>query len=378
MARVRAGILSMQRISNYGSFLQAYGLKAVLEELGCDVQFIDYEPGECLVRSRLSSVGFYHKVFKGFQALGYKASLANRIAFIKYKQTYAKRFYPMLGLTEEPNLSPNIDLLVIGSDEVFNCVQDNANVGFTPALFGEGISAQRKVAYAASFGSTTLDKLDRYGILGKVSSWLSDLDAISVRDINSGSIVKELTDRTPVCNFDPVLVYDYMGRCDKIPASLGERAPYMILYGYSDRFTREECSAVRTYADANGLNVINIGGIQSCCDCFVDCSPFEVLAYFRGARVAVTDTFHGTIFSIISHTPFATFIRDFDGGNYQKLSDLLERLGLSGRVVSQLSCLRDVLGEFINWSEIDSIINSERGRGYAYLGEQVTFVGKGK
>ena len=46
---IRVGILSMQRIKNYGSFLQAYGLKHILEDLGCEVQFVDYHPGETLI-----------------------------------------------------------------------------------------------------------------------------------------------------------------------------------------------------------------------------------------------------------------------------------------------------------------------------------------
>ena len=48
---IKVGILSMQRIANYGSFLQAYGLKHMLEDLGCEVQFVDYHPGETLITS---------------------------------------------------------------------------------------------------------------------------------------------------------------------------------------------------------------------------------------------------------------------------------------------------------------------------------------
>ena len=48
---IKAGILSMQRIYNYGSFLQAYGLKEILKELGCDVEFVAYHPGECLIKA---------------------------------------------------------------------------------------------------------------------------------------------------------------------------------------------------------------------------------------------------------------------------------------------------------------------------------------
>ena len=39
----KVGIMSMQRIKNYGSFLQAYGLKKNVENLGYDVEFVDYE-----------------------------------------------------------------------------------------------------------------------------------------------------------------------------------------------------------------------------------------------------------------------------------------------------------------------------------------------
>ena len=39
---MKVGIMSMQRIVNYGSFLQAYGLKKICENLGAQVEFVDY------------------------------------------------------------------------------------------------------------------------------------------------------------------------------------------------------------------------------------------------------------------------------------------------------------------------------------------------
>ena len=48
----KIGIMSMQRIVNYGSFLQAYGLKSMLEELGNKVEFIDYQYEKSLVESK--------------------------------------------------------------------------------------------------------------------------------------------------------------------------------------------------------------------------------------------------------------------------------------------------------------------------------------
>lgn len=69
----------------------------------------------------------------------------------------------MLGVTEEMNYNPELDCLVIGSDEVFNCIQKNSNVGYSPELFGKDNRAKKLITYAASFGNTTLEKLDRYG-----------------------------------------------------------------------------------------------------------------------------------------------------------------------------------------------------------------------
>lgn len=377
MAKLRAGILSMQRIYNYGSFLQAYGLKSILESLGCDVQFVDYEPGECLVKSSSSKTGLARKAEKALEVFRYDAPLKDKLAFIDYKRTYAQRFYPMLGLTEQRNLDPELDLLVIGSDEVFNCVQDNANVGFTPALFGTGSRAGHKVTYAASFGNTTIEKLERYGKRDEVAGYLKALDAVSARDANTGAIVEELTGEKPAYNLDPVLAYDYFGECDEIPADVDEEH-YLICYGYSGRLTAEECVAVRAYADAHGLKVLNIGGVQGVCDRFVNCSPFEVLAYFKHAEAVVTDTFHGTIFSTISHTPFAVFVRSLGYGNSEKLTDLLARLGLDGHVATGANALAESLDAPFDWDVTDVVIAVGREAAREYLGKHVATVAEAR
>ena len=160
---INVGILSMQRIANYGSFLQAYGLKKILEELGCKVQFVDYHPGKTLMPVNEGS-GFSRKIKKAVEAFGYKAPLREKIRFIRYKKNYASNYYPYLGISEKMNYAPKVDLLVIGSDEVFNCVQNNTNVGFSPELFGKNNNAERLISYAASFGNTTIEKLEKYKV----------------------------------------------------------------------------------------------------------------------------------------------------------------------------------------------------------------------
>lgn len=366
---MKTGILSMQRIFNYGSFLQAYGLKCILEELGAEVEFVDYKPGATLIPAD-GGTGITRKVKKVLEVFSYKAPFKEKIRFINYKKNYAANYYPYLGIKSEMNYTPDLDLLVIGSDEVFNCVQNNTNVGFSPELFGEGNNAKKLISYAASFGNTTLEKLAEYKVDGKVAGMLKKFDAISVRDANSGKVVSTLTGKEPVYNLDPVLAYDFCGKCKDIPDSVGEDK-YMILYGYSGRFTKEECKVIRQYAKSKGLRVFCIGGVQDCCDKFIDCSPFEVIAYFKNAECVVTDTFHGTIMSVITHQKFVSFVRKSGYGNSEKLTDLLTRLKLKNRIIDDMESLESMLSEDMKYDETDRIIAEERKKTYEYLGRYI-------
>ena len=263
---------------------------------------------------------------------------------------------------------PNVYLLVIGSDEVFNCVQDNPNVGFTSELFGVGQTAQKTISYAASFGNTTLEKLEKYHVKKQVAEWLTALDAISVRDRNSGNIIENLTGSKPDYHLDPVLMYDYIGKCKKIPANVPEKK-YLLLYGYSGRFTLEECHAIRTYADQRNLKILCIGGVQHCCDKFIDCNPFEVIAYFQHADCVITDTFHGTILSVITHRNFVSVVRNSGYGNSEKLTDLLHRLSLSDRILPSFSQIESCLKKSIDYQTTNNIIVEERQRTRKYLSQ---------
>lgn len=366
---IKVGILSMQRIANYGSFLQAYGLKNIFEELGCQVQFVDYHPGETLI-SADGGTGLKRKVFKVMEVFSYNAPLREKIRFIKYKKNYASNYYHYLGINNQMNYCPELDLLVIGSDEVFNCVQNNTNVGFSPELFGDGNRAKRLISYAASFGSTTIEIMRKYNVEKKVALWLEKFDAISVRDNNSGYIVEQLTENKPQYNLDPVISFDFLSKCKDIPQKLSDDQ-YLILYGYAGRFTKNECKQIIAFAKKKSLKIYCIGGVQDCCDQFIDCNPFEVISYFQNSSYVITDTFHGSILSIITHRNFVTFIRKNGYGNSQKLIDLLDRLNLISREIRDCSEMEDILSRNIDYEKTDQIIEEGRNDSYKYLREEI-------
>ena len=370
----KVGIMSMQRIANYGSFLQAYALKQLINELDGQVEFVDYHVEPPIIMEEVDSNNkFVRKIQKGLETFRYHAPLSHKIAFIKFKQSFASKYSPLLGLSESMNYNPELDCLVIGSDEVFNCIQKNSNVGYSLELFGKNNKAKKVITYAASFGNTTLSKLEQYKKKDEIARMLTQIDSISVRDTHSGSIIEQLIDKTTEYHIDPVLAYDYMGKCGKIP-EIATNEKYMILYAYSGRISDEEADWIAAYAKKKSLKVYAIGGIQKCADRFIDCSPFDVLAYFKNADEILTDTFHGSIFSTITHKKFTTLIRKSVGnsyGNEEKVTDLLKRLGLEDRITTDIRDASKINSTYIDYKIVDMILNEQRIRTREYLSNKL-------
>lgn len=371
---MKVGIISMQRVCNNGSFLQAYGLKKLIESLGHEVTFIDYHVGSALAASKKEACRYWMlklrnvflNVFTDHPSIRFVLPKNLRNIAAKRKE-YKQHILPLMGIMEEKNYNTRVDSLVVGSDEVFNCTQINPEVGFSPELFGYGANTKRIISYAASFGNTTFQKLCDLGKAEELKSYFSTFNSLSVRDKNSYEIIKRLTDKKPELNLDPVLMYDFM---PTIPDK-ERRRDYIIVYAYRARITEKEAKDIRDFAHKEGKKLISVSGEMSWCDEHFKGNPFEVLDLFRHADYAITDTFHGTIFSVINRIKFVTLIRSSKGGvygNQEKLQDLLDRLGLQTRSYSNEEHeLSSWLKADIDYDRVFSIINKERKHTIEYL-----------
>ena len=144
---------------------------------------------------------------------------------------------------------------------------------------------------------------------------------------------------------------------------------YMIVYAYGNRIRdRREIEAIKDYAKKNKLQTIAVGAPQFWCDKFLVVSPLEVLDYFYYADCVVTDTFHGSIFSIINNCKFATILRK---SNENKLGGLLRELGLEDRIVDSVDNLSEILEKNIDYAKISTLLEKERVRTREYLTEQI-------
>lgn len=347
----RIGIMSMQRITNYGSFLQAYGLKNTLEELGYEVQFVDYQFEKSIaedVGDKKSKITFYNVLNK----------LRIKYEWQQFQKKYNQYLNDYLNISKEKNIRPtNIEKLIIGSDEVFNCIQSYP-VGYSRELFGRNYENIDVISYAASFGFTTLDLLDKFKIKNEVSDMLNNFKAISVRDENSFDIINKITKQQPYMHLDPVLISNYEYSND---VSLKD---YIIVYTYPGRLLSEEKEYIKNFAKKNGKKIVSIGFYQSISDIHLCPPPLEVFSYFKNADYVITDTFHGTIFSIKTKSKFCTIIRD---SNKNKLLYLLKKLHCDDRQVNSLNDIAKLYEKDIVYDETYRIISEERQKSIEYL-----------
>jgi hypothetical protein len=372
--------MSMQRIYNYGSFLQAYALKTRIEQLGHSVEFVDYVIEPCLITGTEGTNKTINT--SGKRTYSHLRSLAGRIyrlfdkdrrriyengkSYEAWEKRFKSEFFPLLDLKEEKNYHPEVDVLVIGSDEVFNCLQTNSAVGFSLDLFGKDNRAGKTITYAASFGNTTLEGLKKYKVDNTISSLLKDLSDISVRDRNSGLIVEELTERKVKYHLDPVFIYDFKNEMN-YPI---EDVPYMVVYAYSGRINEKEKVEIVKFAKSHNLKLLALGGVHDFCDEYINANPFEMLQYMKNAQYVVTDTFHGTVFSIKFNKQFATISRQgHEGvyGNQEKIEDLLRRFELESRLLGKPSDLRGLLEREIDYVAINGKIEREVQSSLLYL-----------
>lgn len=359
---MKVGIMSMQRIDNYGSFLQALGLKKMLEELGNEVIFVDYHPGPLLSVNKWKNV---HPI------IDIKFKLRPPVPYPPYKERdYIHRCYDALAIQENVYCyNTEVDTLVIGSDEVFNFIQNNPAVGFAPELLGKASKAGQIISYAASCGDLCMDTLQKYGKEKMMRKCLKKFSAISVRDKSTGELIEKLTGESPQYNLDPVLLADFGDFFEENEI----KSDYILVYGYPHRFTEEDGKIIKKYAQKKGKRLISFCGKQDFCDEYCACTPKEILSYFKNADCIITDTFHGTIFSVLTHRPFITFVRKScqqGFSNNRKVEDLIERLGVNSQKIERLTSveqLEEILSEPIDFGRIDWLRKAERIKSMNYL-----------
>lgn len=330
---MKIGILSMQRVENFGSVLQAYSLKKIVESITdekCSFMDIEKQPGD----DQIDIPVVDYSIENGKKSIRRKLDkyIINRLLkYLAYKRQIAElRTFQDTFLQLNDKSNSLFDICVIGSDEVFNCLQPSS-WGYTSQLFGNVRNASKVFTYAASCGSTSCDQLSQ-ALKVSISDALHNLSNISVRDRNTFNFVYEITNQEAAINLDPVVVGNFDDEIEKNNYSWTGK--YCILYSYYNRFhDKEEIDKILEFCKRNKLKLVSVFAPQYWIKNYVVLNPFEVLSFFKNAEFVITDTFHGTIFAAKYARKYSILVRE---SNKNKLMDLVNRLGISDHVINNI------------------------------------------
>lgn len=328
----RVGIITFLHNENYGSTLQAWALQTVLKENGWDAVHLDYRPDtKEKIMNLIKSGNSPALLLDGFRKRRVKAGQEGA----RHKAAAFDRFY-----RENMKLTPvcrdgralsqaahEMDGLICGSDQIWS------PVWFNPAYFLNFAGEKPRVAYACSLGVSRIDSGRKTRM---ISGLLKPFHAVSVREEEGAGLIRPLMHGNVDVMPDPVLLPDrerWMSLCEAYPAE----KPYIACYFIGDR--PDYWEKVQALKQAAGLDVVVIpvtdNAFHQGYTLAESLSPAQWLGVLNGAAHVITDSFHGTVFSLLLERPFTVVRRYRDNDPQSKnsrIDNLLRQVGLAGEM----------------------------------------------
>ena len=334
---MKVGILTFPNSTSYGAALQMYALYHTVKKLGHDAEIINYHNP-------------YMKAGKHMTKAYAKRSLRDRVRFrarailhrrlernFRDFEKQNTKLFPARPIMQKAQLSladTRYDAVICGSDQVWNPRITDSDLSYFLDFCSENT---KRIAYAPSFGVDSLDGAFAASVAGELHRFA----ALSVRERAGQILAEEMTGQPVPIVADPSMLLDageWSGQEQAHPLGRGK----YILY-YTVRTSPSLFSYCRVLSEKTGLKIVVIGGnplkkmrnrdprVQYA----VDVSPAEWLYLIHHAQYVVTNSFHGTAFSIIYRKNFYV---EFSSDTNSRLTHITEMLGLQDRVVKNGMC----------------------------------------
>lgn len=304
----RIGILTFHKCFNYGAYWQARCLVEGIQAMGHHSIILDHWSWAAnMAEWKCGFLPFK----RNLRALADCAAYGRKL--LAFEQARARfplsRSFPL----DRPDNLDSYDLVIVGSDEVWNT--GHAWYGGKGLFFGIGLDCAPLLAHAASFGSHPASE----PLAPSLADGLRRFASITVRDMNSQSIVRNATGLEPDIVLDPCLHFEPSPNKDGgVPLQ-----PYAVVYGvgFSSAFAR----CVTEWARTNGIRLVSVGYRNDWADeNRLFASPDDFVQLMRRAQAVATNYFHGCVFALRYARPLlceTTPYREI------KIRDLLATLG---------------------------------------------------
>ena len=364
---MKVEVITLHNIKNYGSALQTYATQKVFQDKGLDVEFIDYYRKDIIEKNLLNNwinnSSFFSKniltkmagrIFLGKsikkQCVVFNSFLNKRIKLTK------KKYYTNDEIKQE---LPQADIYCTGSDQVWN---GEWNQGIERPYFLDFLPENAKrIAYAASLGRKSLEKEEE----NEIKPLLKKYKMISVREKSGINILNKMDIQNVEHVLDPTLLLN-KNEWSELFVPIKQKRKYILVYQLNTKNPKFD-KYVKDVSKKLKMPIIRISNVYYQAfkyGKFIFCPTVEeFLSYFANAEYIITDSFHGTAFSINLNKKFVSI---FPNKFSERLMSILTLTGLEERQVKNFSEL-DLVTQDIDYSRVNSIIDNERNNSKKYI-----------
>lgn len=352
----KIGIVTFHRAKNYGAVLQAYALQKTVESLGADCEIVDY---------KCENIDRAYKPFQ-FSKSDPVKSLIKSILLFRKRSRRIKRFDSFysgrLKLSDKTYTSEQMaqcnsqyDAFISGSDQVWGPGKEGVD---PDSVYFLGFADdEKKFSYSASFGTDKLSN-EKTKVMAKL---LGGFQTLSVREKSAVELVRKINQKNAYCHIDPtfLLSSDEWGKIAQ-PPTLSKYIlvfnvkPVKSLIRFAEKLSAEKNLPVVYITDnpqkkRKGFTYVSSPTVE------------EFLGYFQNASYTVTNSFHGTAFSVIFHRNlFVEF--ETQRGQNDRAKSLLEIMGIDREIKNAESKETE-----IDWNKVDEIISQKQDESKKYL-----------
>lgn len=368
MKHNKALIITLPIGKNYGGIIQAFALSKVVASLGLDATVgVPYSGNKGWVMGTVkdSIYKILGKKREGRPSIRVGDYISSDTQKFIDKNIDTVRLYDF-SLSKNRKISEKYKYFVSGSDQVWR--------GWRALPFYMSDFAIRddsvRISYAASFGVSD-PMFTKYGA-NRARLAATTLSGVSVREVDGIKVCRKYWNIDAVQHVDPTLlldVDDYLAVADDSGSPVeGNLFAYVLDRG---GFKGEIIDRVASVKKLSPFEILpkaytNKKDFKASPEDYRLPHVEQWLRSFRDAKFVVTDSFHGTVFSIIFNKPFIS-IGNKDRG-LARFTSLLEMFGLENRLVSSADDITDeLLNEQIDWDRVNANVKSEQERSFAYL-----------
>lgn len=361
--------ITCHHVYNHGAYLQAWALIEYLRKIGQDASIINYCPSYKKSRGLwcINNSNFDKPIIRLLYML---AKLPSKLSSLKRRKVFNEFFDKYMPIDivlyhsfEELKANPpKADIYIAGSDQIWNTMFKQ---GTDPAYYlGFGSCHIKRISYAASFATDEI----KPGCEEFVKKHLQRFDAISIRESSAKRILKNLGYNGTLV-VDPVFLLN-KDEWDKLTSQDVFGRNYVLVYDFlgSDQIK----TIAKRIAKLRSLKIYSIGSrrLRYAHRNFIYVDPRAFVTLIKNSTCVVSNSFHGTAFSMIFEKDF--FVINRDDGLNSRMRDLLKRYGISNRQISASVDDKELLCS-INYNNVRVQLRNDIKTSKLFLEKNLTY-----